>query len=305
MRAFLTCMAACLLALPVQPAAAAERAHTAGSSVSVLTPPQSLAAFGKPVALRIYLPPDYAQGGRRYPVLYMFDGQNLFDDATSYVGEWGVDETMDALAREDGFEAIVVGLDHGNEQRVHELIPYPNERFAPAQGGEFLDGLVKVIKPLIDASYRTLPDRANTAIIGSSLGGLEADYAIHRYPDVFGKAGVFSPAYWVAGDQPYAEARKARLPADARVYLYMGGKEGDSALPDAQRMAAVLRETMPSPGSVTLHVVDGAEHNETAWRAEFPRAVRWLFGLQAKIDGERLPADGGTVANVSPMSVFQ
>lgn len=258
--------------------AAPTKPSTAGPTVHVLTPPLALHGMGRPRTLRVYLPPGYAAGTRRYPVIYMFDAQNLFDDATAYAGEWGVDESMDALARESGFEAIVVGLDHGGEQRFHELVPYFNVRFLPNQGAAFVDDLVRVVKPFVDGQYRTRPGREHTAIVGSSLGGLSASYAIHRAPDVFGKAGVFSPSYWVSKES-YAHARAAPLPADARVYLYMGGREGGEAVPDVERMAAQLRETLAGPGNVTLHVAAAAEHNEAAWREAFPVAVRWLFGL--------------------------
>src|SRR5688572_6790801 len=181
-------------------AAEGDKPHTAGPTVRVFVPPLQMPAVGHARQLRVYLPPDYKAGSRRYPVLYMFDGQNLFDESTSYAGEWGVDETMDALARDAGFSAIVVGIDHGNELRINELIPYWNVRFLPNLGEAFLDDLVHAVKPFIDTNYRTLPDRGHTAIIGSSLGGLEADYAIRRYPQVFGRAGVFSPSYWVSDD---------------------------------------------------------------------------------------------------------
>lgn len=259
-------------------ATAAERAHTAGPTVRVYTPPLRMPALGFARTLRVYLPPDYAVGDRRYPVLYMFDGQNLFDDATSYVGEWGVDEAMDALAREEGFAAIVVGIDHGNELRINELIPYWNVRFLPNAGTGFIDDVVHAIKPFVDANYRTRPGRAHTAVLGSSLGGLSADYAIHRYPEAFSRAGVFSPSYWVA-DEVFDNARRTPLPGDSRVYLYMGGREGEESVPQAARMAAILHGQPGGRDTVTLHIVPGAEHNETAWRAEFPRAVRWLFGL--------------------------
>lgn len=258
--------------------AAPKKPSTAGRTVHVLTPPLALHGMGRPRTLRVYLPPGYAAGTRRYPVIYMFDGQNLFDDATAYAGEWGVDESMDALARESGFEAIVVGIDHGGEQRFHELIPYFNVRFLPNQGAAFVDDLVRVVKPFVDGQYRTRPGREHTAIVGSSLGGLSASYAIHRAPDVFGKAGVFSPSYWVSKDA-YEHARAAVLPADARIYLYMGDREGGEAVPDVERMAAQLRSTLADPGNVTLRIAPGAEHNEAAWRVEFPTAVRWLYGL--------------------------
>ena len=268
-----------LLALPFSGLAAApERAHTAGPTVRVYSPPLQWSALGYPRRLRIYLPPDYGSGRRRYPVLYMFDAQNLFDDATSYAGEWRVDESLDALAHEQGFAAIVVGIDHGNEARFNELIPYWNVRFLPNTGVGFVEDLVRTVKPFIDANYRTRPGRADTAILGSSLGGLSADYAIHRYPQVFSKAGVFSPAYWVS-DEPFRIAARSSLPADSRVYLYMGGKEGDEAVPLVQRMEQVLRAQPGMEGRVTLHLAPDAEHNEAAWREAFPAAVRWLFAL--------------------------
>lgn len=272
-------LAVLLLCVPaVLPAAEPERPHTAGPSVRTFVPPLQMPQLGYARRLRIYLPPDYAQGARRYPVVYMFDGQNLFDAATSYAGEWGVDEAMDVVAREEGFSAIVVGIDHGGEQRFNELIPYWNVRFLPNMGAAFVDDVVRAVKPFVDANYRTLSAREHTAIMGSSLGGLSADYAIHRYPDVFGKAGVFSPSYWVS-DEPFAIARRTPLPAGSRVYLYTGGREGDESVPQLEAMASILRGHPGGSEAVALHVAAEAEHNETAWRAEFPHAVRWLFGL--------------------------
>ena len=270
-----------LLCVPFALAAAEPaRPHTAGPNVRELVPPLRMPALGFPRKLRVYLPPDYAQGSRRYPVLYMFDGQNLFDEATSYAGEWGVDETMDALARE-GFSAIVIGIDHGGEQRFNELIPYWNVRFLPNAGASFIDDVVHAIKPFVDANYRTLPDRDHTAVLGSSLGGLSADYAIHRYPEVFGKAGVFSPSYWVS-EEAFAIARRTPLPAGSRVYLYTGGREGEDSVSQLETMASILRAQSVGDDNVMVRVAPEAEHNEAAWRAEFPHAVRWLFDAGAR-----------------------
>lgn len=276
--AWLIAWLAAVLPLPAALAADAPRPSTAGATVRVFTPPLRMPGFSHARTLRVYLPPGYARGDARYPVVYMFDGQNLFDDATSYVGEWGVDEAMDALARETGFEAIVVGIDHGNALRIHELIPYWNVRFLPNAGAGFVDDMVQVVKPFVDANYRTLPDRMHTAIAGSSLGGLSADYAIHRHPEVFARAGVFSPSYWVS-EEAFANARSAPLPAGSRVYLFMGAKEGDEAVANVARMAAILHAQPGGPTAVQLHIEPQADHNEAAWRAEFPRAMRWLFAL--------------------------
>ena len=249
---------------------------TAGANVEVFAPPLRFPELGFPRVLRVYTPPGYRTHARRHPVIYMFDGQNLFDAATSYAGEWGVDESMDALARDEGFEAIVVGIDHGGSLRVNELTPYWNLQLAPTKGAAFVRDVVGSIKPFIDANYRTAPSRESTAIVGSSLGGLSADHAIHAHPDVFSKAGVLSPSFWVS-ENPFLIAAATPLPESSRVYLSMGGREGADSVMAVRRMARILRAH--EARSVELHVVPDAEHTEAAWREAFPRAVRWLFGL--------------------------
>ena len=271
---------ACLALMALTFGAAAEtRPHSALPSVHVL-PALAMPGLDRQRTIRIYLPPGYANTSRRFPVLYMHDGQNLFDDATSYAGEWGVDESLDGLAKSHGLEVIVVGIDNGQEQRMSELNPWPGLmfriHFGPAEGEEYVDFIVKVVKPWIDAHYRTKPDRANTAIMGSSMGGLISDYAIHRYPQVFSKAGIFSPSYWVS-DDAYEFAEEKPLPGDARVVLLAGGKEGEDTVEDLNRMAAVLRGNGLGSDRLSVKVAPDGEHNEAFWRREFPAAVTWLF----------------------------
>ena len=274
--AFAAALAACSTPAPSAPA----KASTAGPGVHVLAQRLAMPGLGRERTLRLYLPPSYETSpDKRYPVIYMHDAQNLFDDATAYAGEWGVDETLDAFARTRGFEAIVVGIDNGGEQRNHELSPWSNPRIDPAQGEQYTAFVVDVVKPFIDAHYRTRPDRADTAMIGSSLGGLVTHYALLRYPQVFGKAAIFSPSYWVS-KEAYAQTAAHPWPADTRVYFYIGGREGDESVPDVQRMLLVLGGQKPPPQSIALRIVPDAEHNERAWRAEFPLAVAWLFGLK-------------------------
>lgn len=226
--------------------------------------------------LRVYLPPGYDEETARYPVLYLHDGQNLFDAATAFADEWGVDEAMDQLAAQ-GFKAIVVGIDNGGELRMRELSPWTNERFGPAQGDAYLRFLVEVVKPLIDQRYRTRPGAADTAIAGSSMGGLLSHYAIHARPDVYGRAGILSPSYWYAAEVgDYTRAH--RLQPSARLYLYAGAAEGAEMVDGARAMAALLQASQPGP-TPTLVITPGAKHNEAAWRAQFPQMVRWLFEL--------------------------
>jgi len=132
------------------------------------------------------------------------------------------------------------------------------------------------VKPYVDAHYRTQPDRAHTAIMGSSMGGLISHYALVHYPKVFGSAGIFSPAYWLAPgifDDPADRA----IAKDAKLAFYAGGKEGESMQPDMERMAALLRAEGHDPARLRVDVAPEAQHNEAAWRAEFPPVVEWLF----------------------------
>lgn len=253
------------------------RPHTASRGVTVLVTPFMMPVLNRQRNVRLYLPPSYGTSDKRYPVIYMHDGQNLFDEFTSFAGEWGVDETLNDMAARQGFEAIVIGLDNGGADRVRELNPFDHPKNGTGEGEAYLAFIVNKLKPVVDSQYRTLTGPENTAIIGSSMGGLISDYAIHRYPQVFGRAGVLSPAYWTADPGIYGYAVQHPLPLGARVYFSMGGKEGDSMLPDVQRMHAVMAAQRPEPGAVTLHIVPEADHNEAAWRAELPKVLNFLF----------------------------
>jgi predicted alpha/beta superfamily hydrolase len=263
----------------------APRASTAGPGVQVLAQRLSMPGLGRERTLRLYLPPSYeTAAARRYPVIYMHDAQNLFDEATSSFGsEWGVDETMDEFARTRGFEAIVVGIDHGGDERLHELSPWTNPKYGPAQGEQYMAFVVDTVKPFIDAHYRTLPDREHTAIAGSSLGGLVTHYALLAYPQVFGRAAIFSPSYWYA-NEVYAQTAAHPWRPDTRAYLYIGGHEGDESEADVERMLTILSPpcdtACPPRPRINYHVVPDAQHDERAWRAEFPRAVAWLFDVR-------------------------
>lgn len=226
--------------------------------------------------VRLYLPPDYAASNKRYPVLYMHDAQNLFDDATAFAGEWQVDETLDALSKEGRLELIVVGIDNGAEKRITELNAWDHTRFGQAEGRQYTDFIVRTLKPWVDAHYRTLPGRLDTAIMGSSMGGLASHYAIAQYPQVFSKAGVFSPAYWTAAPA-FDFMANHPLPKDARVYLLMGEKEGESMVPDVERMAGVVRKSGHPLDATVLKIVPGAQHNEQLWRGELREALLWMF----------------------------
>jgi len=270
---------AMLLAAPTFSTAAdtaPRKASTALPGVHVLPELLDMPGLDRKRQVRLYLPPGYATSNKRYPVLYMHDGQNLFDEATAYAGEWKVDETLDALAKEGRLELIVVGIDNGLEKRMTELNAWPHAQFGAPEGRAYTDFIVKVLKPLIDGKYRTLPDRAHTAIMGSSMGGLASHYAIARYPQVFSKAGVFSPAYWTA--QPAFDFMAQHpVPKDARLFMLMGEKEGGAMVPDVERMAAVVKQSGHPAANTVLKIVPGAEHNEAFWSGELREALLWMF----------------------------
>jgi predicted alpha/beta superfamily hydrolase len=278
MRSVHQLIAALLAATSLAGSAMAATPSTAQPNVSVLPRQFAMPGLNRQRGLRIYLPPSYdRQPARRYPVLYMHDGQNLFDAATAYAGEWGVDETLNELARTQGLELIVVGIDNGGDKRNTELSPFEHPRVGAAEGASYLRFIVEVVKPFIDTSYRTLPDREHTGVMGSSLGGLISHFAIQQHPQVFGLAGVLSPAYWVS-PQLFERAVKQALEPGARLYLYAGGKEGGNVPQDSQHMFSLLQVRNP-PGQLRFHLEPLADHDEAAWRAEFGRAVQWLFGL--------------------------
>lgn len=252
------------------------KVSTATVEVTVLDKAFVMPGLNRSRQVRLYLPPLYGTSDKNYPVLYMHDGQNVFDNATAYAGEWGVDETLNELAATGQLELIVVAIDNGGEQRMTELNPVDHAEFGKAEGKAYIEFIANTVKPYIDQHYRTLADVEHTGIMGSSMGGLISHYAILQFPQVFGKAGIFSPSYWATGQQVrWFEHQSAAQ--DARLYFYMGAKEGDSMVSDMERVyQATLSQGHPT-ALTQYHLMADADHNEIAWRNEFKTAVLWLF----------------------------
>jgi alpha-amylase len=206
----------------------------------------------------------------------------VFDARTSFAGEWGVDETLDSLHALGAPDAIVVAVDNGTARRFDEYSPWLNQKYGGGQGDAYVNFLVQTLKPYVDAHYRTLPDRLHTGVAGSSMGGLISLYAALKYPDVFGRVGVFSPSFWVA-PEIYAAARRAHPRPGTRIYIVTGGQEGDTPdvyVRDHQRMVDTLRAagfTIGEGGDVRAAVRGDGRHAEWFWRREFPAAYEWLF----------------------------
>ena len=265
-----------LLAIGSNASAQPRPASSASPQVTVLAQQFTLPGLNRQRTVRIYVPPNYTHSTKRYPVLYMHDGQNLFDRATAYAGEWEVDETLDRLAQSQGLELIVVGVDNGGTKRMTELNAWDNWRFGKGEGKAYMDFIVNVVKPMVDANYRTLADRKNTGIMGSSMGGLISHYAILQYPQIFSKAGIFSPAYWV-GSEIFGMTATQPPKADAKLALYIGGGEGKQEVNDYRRMVAQLQNQSHPKSNLWIKLTPGAQHNEAAWRAEFAAAVSWMY----------------------------
>jgi len=270
-------------------AVAVLRPHTATPQVHTLAVAFAMPQLGRQRRVLLYLPTDYAkQPARRYPVLYLHDGQNVFDEATSFGGEWGVDETLDKLRQtgQDATGSIVVAIDNGNEFRSDEYIPWPSTALKDqphqgGQGGAYVDFLAQTLKPYVDAHYRTRPDAAHTGVAGSSLGGLISVYAALKYPKVFGAVGVFSPAFWVCNDSLRAFAKTHPAAPTARFYFVCGPKESETMLPLMKQWRDELRAEGVPVANLSLHAPADGEHREWFWRREFLAAYRFLFGPAA------------------------
>lgn len=237
----------------------------------------------------VYLPRSYEEGRRRYPVLYMHDGQNLFDESASYAGEWRVDETMEHLSQ-GGIEAIIVGVPNMEKERLLEYSPFDDKKHGPARGDRYLSFLADTLKPLIDRDFRTLSDRQHTGVMGSSMGGLISLYAFFHRPQVFGCAGVMSPSFWYANRAIYAYVEQAPY-VPGRIYLDVGTREyGGSVTEKAarrqsrrhyagvRRMKRILVKKGYRLRRDLLVVEDrGAGHNEPAWARRLPLALKFLI----------------------------
>ena len=225
----------------------------------------------------VYLPPSYDTSDQRYPVLYMHDGQNLFDVATSFAGEWQVDEAMEDAARE-GLEAIVVGIPNMGGERCDEYSPFIDPEFLGGGcGAPYLQFIVDTLKPLIDRDFRTLRDKAHTGMIGSSMGGLISLYGLFRHPKVFGVVGVMSPALWFAEAAMLEYASRASE-VIGKVYLDIGTGEGQAHVNNVRHMRDLLLQQGYMPGRDLMYVEEkGAGHEEAAWARRLRQALPFLI----------------------------
>jgi predicted alpha/beta superfamily hydrolase len=229
----------------------------------------------------VYIPPGYdAEPLRRYPVLYMHDGQNLFDVATSVGSEWGVDETAQRLVQAEAIEPVlIVGVYNTGERRIDEYTPTRHRgKGHGGKAGLYGRMLVEELKPLIDGQYRTLRDAANTGLAGSSLGGLASLYLGLHYPTTFGKLGIISPSVWWDNRMILREVRALGDRPPLRIWLSTGTGEARGVLPNARRLRdALIRKGWVIGRDLAYHEAEGAGHNEHAWAEIVEPFLRFLF----------------------------
>lgn len=253
---------------------------TANKNVQIIHTAFFIPQLNRTRRIWVYLPSSYTNSKQKYPVLYMHDGQNVFDDATSFAGEWGVDEALDTLGLKTK-ECIVVAIDNGGDKRMNEYSPYD---FLPGgytntskqiigEGNKYVDFLAKTLKPFIDKNYRTLKDRKNTFTAGSSMGGLISLYAVLKYPKVFGGAGVFSPSLWAA-PKIFDDIKTKGKKTNAKIYFYAGNEESETMVPLTIKAFNEMHRV--SKSEMTIVVRSEGKHNEARWRLEFPEFYKWI-----------------------------
>ena len=249
-----------------------EKKHTANPHVHVVSDRFDMPQLGRKRRVWIYLPKNYDKLKKRYPVIYMQDGQNLFDAYTSGYGEWGIDEILVRMPADK--QCIIVGIDHGGENRITEYDPY-GSKYGKGRGADYAAFLVQTLKPYVDAHYRTLKPARFTTVAGSSMGGLISMYSALKYPKIFGNAGIFSPAFWIA-PEIYGEAKETPPAIGPRFYFVCGDSESSTEVAETQKMAAIIK--LKKSGKITpVVIVKGARHNEAQWNEDFPDFYDWLI----------------------------
>jgi predicted alpha/beta superfamily hydrolase len=263
--------------------------------------------FGNTRLVRVWLPPDYdGWGATRYPVLYLNDGQNLFDPATAFAGvHWQVGEAATQLIAEQKIPPlIIVGIDN-TRNRAQEYIPYRSKdpRVLNAKGKCYPDFLQREVMPLIEERYPVLKGMENTGLGGSSLGGLITLYTHLAAPGVFGRLLIESPSLFVANRQILDESRRFRS-WPARTYLGTGTREVGHAdederiVGDVRELEAILRQAGLDDQRLKVRIEEAASHTESAWAARFPEALEFLYSEPGSTVSGPMGLDGRSESGV-------
>ncbi|MCD0479079.1 carbohydrate esterase [Chryseobacterium sp. LC2016-29] len=224
------------------------------------------------------LPYDYYISDKKYPVLYLQDAQNLFNEGSAY-GNWEIDKKLSILAEYGRGDVIVIAVEHGSEDRIKEYI-FDNDNVANgSEGKKYIRFVTDTLKPFIDEHYRTKKDRENTGIGGSSLGALISLYSGFLYPEVYSKLLIFSPSLWIEPNNNFP-MMSFRVPFKTKIYLYGGEQEGSKMVKRIQVFENYLKRWEKKnlfDFEFKTNINPDGEHSEFYWSQEFPRAIEWLF----------------------------
>jgi predicted alpha/beta superfamily hydrolase len=239
----------------------------------------------KPRTIIVYLPPGYnARGARRYPTLYLHDGQNVFDKATSVGEEWRVDETAQELIAAGEIEPLImVGIYNTGEHRIGEYTPTPH----PQKGGGLANAygrmLVEELKPLIDRKYKTLPSAGSTGMAGSSLGGLLTMHLGLKYPTVFSRLAVLSPSVWWGQRVILKEVEALPCKLPFRIWLDAGTAEGEEVIRDSRALKdALVKKGWVEGQDLLYQEAEGGQHNEASWAKRVGPFLKFLYPAKGR-----------------------
>lgn len=224
------------------------------------------------------LPHDYHATDKSYPVLYLQDAQNLFNEGSGF-GNWEIDKKLSILAEYGRGDVIIIAIEHGSEDRIKEYI-FDNDNVANgSEGKKYIRFITDTLKPFVDENYRTKKDRDNTGIGGSSLGALISIYSGFLYPEVYSKLLIFSPSLWVEPNNNFP-MMSFRVPFKTKIYLYGGGQEGSKMVKRIHVFEEYLKRWEKKnlfDFEFKTSINPEGTHNEFYWSQEFPRAIEWLF----------------------------
>lgn len=244
--------------------------------IEILNTDFEIPQLGRKRRISVLLPYDYYDTDKNYPVLYLHDGQNLFDEYAPY-GNWGIDKSLETLGTEGISNTIIVAIDHGGDLRIQEYLPYSTPRYTEAEGNLYIRFMLDDLMPMIENKYRVMADREFTGIGGSSLGGLISLYAGFNYPLIFGKMMIFSPSLWIS-EEIYQLAKSFVPGGPTDIYLYAGGMESANHYGQVMRLESILQEKRKYDGFdiIFAHNPSG-RHSEINWGQQFPIAYKWLY----------------------------
>ena len=225
--------------------------------------------------VRVYVPKAY-DGSSAFPLLVMFDGQNVFDDAGSFAGGMFVHQSVEKLGKKRT-RPIVVGIDHAGAGRIDELAPW-GRRGGHGRADTFVGWIADRLVPQLRARYHVVPGPAGVLLAGSSLGGLAATYGHFNWPETFGGALAMSPSYWLGAPRIFDFVAAQSKPWTSQIYVDTGAQEGGGGGARlAERMVGLLRERGYANDRVRLRIDRKGGHNERTWRRRMPAALRFFY----------------------------